>query len=599
MDTEDDVLASQSFDTRGWAMRHGHCKALLQRRRKPKSPAKPHGRNAFSRTVNANVDGRLHDDWLHARIKRTMWTDIRDEMMTVECEEWHFVPDEEEIAGEHFSTLIGRIGACWENGSSIAEELPSALKGHVRHKAEQCCDSIQQLSNAPMVDSLEFPCVGLLRQRSSPSTVVEVRDAKSRIAKAYVPLEEWHNLWFTYGNLTSFPRRSALSSKNSARRWEEAVVRADGTMQAPMQKSVTESRLPCVPPLPGSLCASPTRIERRRQEQRRVMEQQRLWAVERRTAWNELMSQRKQKKAKKKTVVSDMHPNIQQCLDKHQSLVKDGVGADALQKSTKEVFDCFQQLFLGRHRSCILSSLAGSSLASFKPSSLKPHAVGRWSELTLKPADLSLDVQLRFLKAWVQLGGTDASIRPVFHGTNPANIASIYERGLLIPGMGNDLQVAHGSAHGLGIYTANLDHANLSYGFGGRNGLLVCGVLDDAVQLPVPKSVGNLTVTAESEAVRHVGGAVVVFDPRRVAPLFHVLAPKVARIKHNCMRRLDKCLPKQNKKRQRHAAVRARQEDGAMHQWRMFVTRRAAQRHRGGRGLGRSGVGALGLASKL
>merc|ERR1712228_109676 len=92
-------------------------------------------------------------------------------------------------------------------------------------------------------------------------------------------------------------------------------------------------------------------------------------------------------------------------------------------------------------------------------------------------------------------------LRPAFHGTNAANHSSIFERGLLIPGEGNELRVVHGAAHGKGVYTANVDAAWLSRGFCYNPQMLVCAVL-------------------QSSAVRHVGDAMVVGRADHVVPLF-------------------------------------------------------------------------------
>ena len=70
----------------------------------------------------------------------------------------------------------------------------------------------------------------------------------------------------------------------------------------------------------------------------------------------------------------------------------------------------------------------------------------------------------------------------------------------------NGIRVANRSAHGVGIYTASMESPQLSLGFirpsSRARQLLVCGVLDDAVQSGELKSFGALTVKAESEAVR-------------------------------------------------------------------------------------------------
>merc|ERR1712113_903258 len=90
-------------------------------------------------------------------------------------------------------------------------------------------------------------------------------------------------------------------------------------------------------------------------------------------------------------------------------------------------------------------------------------------------------------------------------GTAAINLGSIYRQGLLIPGVNNNLQVVNGSAHGLGIYTASIDNPGTSWAYcRGGGSMLICGVLDDAV----------------SGHVKHAGGVMVVFDERRVVPLF-------------------------------------------------------------------------------
>jgi hypothetical protein len=84
------------------------------------------------------------------------------------------------------------------------------------------------------------------------------------------------------------------------------------------------------------------------------------------------------------------------------------------------------------------------------------------SSMSLKPTSLSSGVQQRFLDAHDTLQGT---LRPGFHGTSSSNFPSIFERGLLIPGQGNDLRVVNGAVHGYGIYTAKVDSPGLSWGF--------------------------------------------------------------------------------------------------------------------------------------
>merc|ERR1712217_98605 len=53
---------------------------------------------------------------------------------------------------------------------------------------------------------------------------------------------------------------------------------------------------------------------------------------------------------------------------------------------------------------------------------------------------------------------------------------------------------------------------------------MVCGILDDCSHSNSFQSytMGLRTVTSESANIRHVGNAIVIFDDRRVAPLFEV-----------------------------------------------------------------------------
>mmetsp|Transcript_98050 Transcript_98050/g.277941 ORF Transcript_98050/g.277941 Transcript_98050/m.277941 type:complete len:254 (+) Transcript_98050:192-953(+) len=95
--------------------------------------------------------------------------------------------------------------------------------------------------------------------------------------------------------------------------------------------------------------------------------------------------------------------------------------------------------------------------------------------VALRPAPLAGQVRTRFMSAVWKLPG--AELRPAFHGTHADNHPAIFKSGLLIPGEGNDLKIAHGAAHGKGVYTANVDAAWLSRGFCSAPRMLVCAVL--------------------------------------------------------------------------------------------------------------------------
>jgi hypothetical protein len=209
-------------------------------------------------------------------------------------------------------------------------------------------------------------------------------------------------------------------------------------------------------------------------------------------------------------------------------------------------------------------------------------------DMVLTP--LGIEVQERFLEAWTEQGGPDTCICPTLHGTKKQNYDSIFAKGFLIPGQGNDLKVVHGSAHGLGIYSAKLDHASIAQGFSGGAGVLLCGVLDNAEALAVPTAIGSgrLRMTAESSSVRRVGGAIVVFDRRCIVPFFHVPNPKKTRGSRRCrrLRRLFRQHASTKPSKQRSCVMAPNSQPppplGVLH-----LARRAAQRRHGGRCLKR------------
>mmetsp|Transcript_82850 Transcript_82850/g.238035 ORF Transcript_82850/g.238035 Transcript_82850/m.238035 type:complete len:450 (-) Transcript_82850:229-1578(-) len=140
----------------------------------------------------------------------------------------------------------------------------------------------------------------------------------------------------------------------------------------------------------------------------------------------------------------------------------------------------------------------------------------------LNAAPISQAVAARFMNFCSKAGG--AELVPVYHGTNAKNHTSIFARGLLVPGHGNDVKVRNGLSHGTGIYTSKIGSAWLSRGFCTEPRVLVCGLWDDAVPVTVTKVLGNFQVTKESDSVRHIGAAIVVFDANRLVPLFEATA---------------------------------------------------------------------------
>ena len=107
----------------------------------------------------------------------------------------------------------------------------------------------------------------------------------------------------------------------------------------------------------------------------------------------------------------------------------------------------------------------------------------------------------------------DGELQPALHGTNESNLTSIYSRGLLIPGSDSGVKVANGSVHGVGIYTAYVESASLSWSYarGERRPILVCGVLD-------PRK--NAKSYCAKDEVTYTCSARIFFSEKRVAPLF-------------------------------------------------------------------------------
>jgi hypothetical protein len=158
-------------------------------------------------------------------------------------------------------------------------------------------------------------------------------------------------------------------------------------------------------------------------------------------------------------------------------------------------------------------------------------------------------------------GNPDSAIRLGYHGTAIENLPSILQQGLRVPGNGG-VRVVNGAAHGVGIYTASMGHADLSQGFvRGGNSMLVCGIIDEPDEQSMPRvchkapkaeaamlkcgrpvkqrhraekptqsvapqavgvRMGRFDVRKRTKHVLHVGAAQVVFAERHVVPLLRV-----------------------------------------------------------------------------
>jgi len=168
-------------------------------------------------------------------------------------------------------------------------------------------------------------------------------------------------------------------------------------------------------------------------------------------------------------------------------------------RSTVPGFEVIREEFLKTHGEAVRANLASV-----------------WGpDVHLKPAPLADPICRRFVDAY-QKGLKTCVMKPTLHGTSFKNHESIFQQGLLIP---RETQIQHGANHGRGIYSATLKNAALACGFCSTGRILVCAVLDDAIDVP-PFRCGRFTVYKESALVRHVGDALVAFDPARIAPLF-------------------------------------------------------------------------------
>lgn len=131
----------------------------------------------------------------------------------------------------------------------------------------------------------------------------------------------------------------------------------------------------------------------------------------------------------------------------------------------------------------------------------------------LKPTPLPQAVEDRFLSACAR--ASEGELQPALHGTDMSNLSSIYSQGLLIPGeRGNGVRIANGSVHGVGIYTAYVKDASLSwlYSRGESRPVLVCGVLDPRARKPASHR--------NSGQVAYTHSARIFFKDDLVSPLF-------------------------------------------------------------------------------
>lgn len=297
------------------------------------------------------------------------------------------------------------------------------------------------------------------RRMSTPFTTEEMETAAKHVAKAYVPLQAW--------NFAKIPMKSMKAARAAP-------------IEAPLTPN--EVLIEDIEPLPGQL------------DRRILLETQRKLRADRRDAPvpEDLLRRRIPNP-------SELRHPMEEEMKEDREFRRDELYEKPGQKGFQGVRDRLMQT----HGADIKNSLDQIFDGPVR----------------LEKAEVAKPVQQKFMEAM----GSGYPIIPTFHGSNVENYSSILQRGLLIPGRGNELHVVNGSVHGRGIYTARISNPQLSAGFCSDPKLLVCGVLDDAPGV-ANRSDGHFQVHAQSNAIKHVGDAVVIFDESRVVPLFQASA---------------------------------------------------------------------------
>eukprot|EP00929_Paragymnodinium_shiwhaense_P023033 TRINITY_DN14517_c0_g3_i2.p1 TRINITY_DN14517_c0_g3~~TRINITY_DN14517_c0_g3_i2.p1 ORF type:complete len:674 (+),score=92.14 TRINITY_DN14517_c0_g3_i2:74-2023(+) len=320
------------------------------------------------------------------------------------------------------------------------------------------------------------------RTRTNPSTQHERQVASQRVETAYVPLSSWAAL----ASSRNAPPRPSLTPTSTG------YVRAGPGMA----QSVSVAKKFVVGSAADALVAKVDREDKRSKAWYR-----RHTLTRKSKKWSRPYS------TMPEWIMNARIPTAAELEDPFRAEKKE----DMLLKRPQEAksFEAMRSQFLRQHGQVLKKDLE----SVFE------------GPVTLKPAPVSSSVQERFLKGLQ----SDGELLPGYHGSAAQNYASIYDRGLLIPKPSiNNLQVAHGSAHGNGIYTARVGASILSRGFCDEPKILVCGVVSNAVEATGGHYCGRFQVNAESNLVRHVGDAMVVFDEQRVAPLYEASASEFA-----------------------------------------------------------------------
>lgn len=368
----------------------------------------------------------------------------------------------------------------------------------------------------------------LARTSTVPVTAAEVGKAATRAEKAYIPLQAWP-VTRVAASTTSLSSNQVASASLSAS--NQAV-----SSQSGMAQSGTCTLRERCPGGSARNCDLSPLSRRQVERQSPNFYRMRQWTPPRYRASADTVHVVKMRMA------NPQHFDLSAAKAAQANLATAVAGSKVVQDDTNEVkeesemekpstFEGVQQEFLRQHAARIKEEIPG---------------------VRLVPTQVGHKVSQNFMQS---VSHKSAELLPAYHGTNARNFSSIQEKGLLVPGHGG-VTVAHGSAHGVGIYTAVLGNSWLSKGFCDSDDMFVCGVVDSkeddkeerkeiartakvakaasqsgprfhrtsnkpATAIAVQsKTIGNFAIHRETANVRHVGGAMVVFDETKVAPLF-------------------------------------------------------------------------------
>jgi len=142
-------------------------------------------------------------------------------------------------------------------------------------------------------------------------------------------------------------------------------------------------------------------------------------------------------------------------------------------------------------------------------------------ENVLKP-ELVARYETRWNALKAKRGEELARPKIAYHGTAEANITSILERGLLVPGHGEGKDVKHATDNGWwggGIYMSPDAGLSIGYCRGGKR-LLICSVLMGKPYTVTQRMDGKGLQDGHDSHIACNGSEWVIFDPAQVLPCY-------------------------------------------------------------------------------